>query len=190
MQASRDVDPGFLQGVQFSHQGRRIDDHAGTDHGVFAGAQNSAGDQLKDEFLSIEDHGVAGVMPSRASRDVIERRGKVVHYLALAFITPLCSHHHDRLHGQIAPAPVRIFIHGIERVEVSPATPDAGSATRLHSTPKLRILEEGSTKRGATMLPAVQIEGKAAREDFQPSATCICREIAVIPTEGRTPPVR
>ena len=104
MQASGDVDPGFGKRVQFCHQGRRVHDNSRSDHRMFAGTQNSAGDQLQDETVSVEDDGVAGVVAARASRDVIERRGKVVHDLALAFIAPLRAHYHDRLHRQIAPA--------------------------------------------------------------------------------------
>jgi hypothetical protein len=88
MQASRDVDAGFCQRVQFRHQRRRIHNHSRPDHRMLARAQNSAGDQLQDETVSVEDDGVAGVVPTRASRDVIERRGKVVHHLALALHRP------------------------------------------------------------------------------------------------------
>jgi len=42
---------------------------------------------------------------ARASRDVIERRRKEVHHLALAFIAPLRAYNNNRLHQP--PAPLR-----------------------------------------------------------------------------------
>ena len=72
MQTSGDVDPGFGQRVEFSNQGRRVHDHSRSDYRVLARAQDSAGDQLQDKSVSVEDDGVAGVVASRASRDVIE----------------------------------------------------------------------------------------------------------------------
>src|ERR1019366_3646675 len=46
---------------------------------------------------------MSGVVPARASRDVIERRRKVVHDLALAFIAPLRTYNHNRLHQPVTP---------------------------------------------------------------------------------------
>jgi hypothetical protein len=46
---------------------------------------------------------MARLVPARASRDVIKRRRKVVHYLALAFIAPLRAHDYNRLHQPVTP---------------------------------------------------------------------------------------
>src|SRR6266851_7471977 len=135
MQTSRDVDPGFCKRVQFSHQGRWVHDHSRPYHCVFAGTQNSAGDQLEYEAVSVEDDGMAGIVASRASRDVIERRGKIVHDLALPFIAPLRTYDQDRLHRQIAPARIRIPNHETKRVKTMLTTHAAGLATRLRATP-------------------------------------------------------
>src|ERR1700722_7506104 len=108
MQTSGHIDAGFGQGLQFPYQGRRVYDHPRPDHRVFARAQNSARDQLQDKAASVEDNGGAGVVPSRASRDVIERGGQIVLELAFAFGSPLRAPYDNRLHWQIAPAQILI----------------------------------------------------------------------------------
>src|SRR5580704_6423253 len=107
---------------------------------MLAGTQNSARDQLEDETVSVEDDGMAGVVASRASRNVIERRGKIVHHLALAFITPLCAHYHDRLHRKLLLLEFAFPFQETKRVKTMPSAHADGSATRLRATPKPRIL--------------------------------------------------
>jgi hypothetical protein len=70
---------------------------------MLAGAQNPAGDQLQDEAFSTVDDRVSRIVSARASRDVIERRRKVVHHLALAFIAPLRTYNYNRLHPPASP---------------------------------------------------------------------------------------
>ncbi len=104
MQSPGDIDSGFGERVQLRHEGRRIHHDPRANHRMLPRPQNAARDQLQHETAPVEDDGVSGVVGPRASRDIIERRCKVVHHLALPFISPLRTHHHDRLHRQIAPA--------------------------------------------------------------------------------------
>ena len=103
VQPPGNVDSGLRKRVELSGQSYRIDHDARTDDRMLAGAQNPAGDQLQDEAFSTVDDRVSRIVTARASRNVIERRGKVVHYLALAFIAPLRTYHDDRLHQPVSP---------------------------------------------------------------------------------------
>jgi hypothetical protein len=68
------VDRTLLQIFQFAQQRGEIDHRAGTDHGLLAGAQNSAGNQLQHVLLIVEDDRVAGVVSACVARRVIKRR--------------------------------------------------------------------------------------------------------------------
>ncbi len=70
------MEAGFGQSLGFCDQGCGVYYNSRSDHRVFAGTQNSARDQLQDETTAVEYHGVAGVMPASASRDVIEGGGR------------------------------------------------------------------------------------------------------------------
>src|SRR5712692_6143022 len=93
-----------MEAFEFRDQRRRIDHHARADHCLLVGPQNPAGNELENETVAIEDHGVAGVVAAAAARDVVEGARQVVNHLAFAFVTPLGAHHDDRFH-QPDPAP-------------------------------------------------------------------------------------
>src|SRR5579863_1333889 len=101
---------------------------------MLARPQDSARDQLQDETAAVEDYGVAGVVASRASRDVIEGCGEIVDDLALPFVAPLRSHHNDRLHRPVAPARIYDPIDKLGSAESPNPARARGSATRLQGT--------------------------------------------------------
>ena len=61
------VDPGLLERIDLADQGRRIDHHSGTDHGVPSRPQDAARNQLQHEALVVENYGVAGIVARRRS---------------------------------------------------------------------------------------------------------------------------
>ena len=90
--------PTLRKRFDFVDERGGIDDHAGADHRVTAGPQNSAGDQLQNIAIAADDDGVPGIVATGYARDVFERTGEIVDDLALAFIAPLRANHHDRIH--------------------------------------------------------------------------------------------
>ena len=98
VEAAFDVYARLGESFDFVDQRGGIDNYASADHGVTAGTQNPAGDQLQDVPISADDDGVAGVVASSYARDVFERAGQVVDDFAFSFIAPLRAYHHDRVH--------------------------------------------------------------------------------------------
>src|ERR1700676_552681 len=98
LQATFYVDAGLGESFDFVDESGGIDDYAGTDDGVTAGAQNSAGDELQNVAIGADDDGVAGVVPSGYARDIFKGAGEIVNDFAFAFIAPLRAYHHDRVH--------------------------------------------------------------------------------------------
>jgi len=103
MQAPVHVNPGFGQGVQLHDQSGGIDHHSRPDHRMLAGTQNAARNQLKDKTAAVEDDSVAGVVATRAARDVVKGCGEIVDDLALPLVAPLRPYHDNRLHRPLAP---------------------------------------------------------------------------------------
>src|SRR6202158_3537972 len=104
MQPSGDIDSGLRKSVELRDQSQRIDHDARADDRMLARAQDPARNQLQDETIPVVDNRVPRVVPARATRDEIERGRKVVHNLALAFITPLRTYDYNRLRSEEHPA--------------------------------------------------------------------------------------
>ena len=83
------VHAGGFQHVDFFQQRGRIDHQAVADHGLLAGPQNAAGNQLQHELALADKHGVAGVMPALVAGHDVEAFGEEVDDLPLAFVAPL-----------------------------------------------------------------------------------------------------
>ena len=119
-QAAADFDAGLAQIFEFGDQRGGIDHRAGTDDRFFRRAQNSAGNQLQDEAVPIEDDGVARVVAAGVTRGVIKGRGEVIDDLAFAFVAPLGADNRNRFRSsfvrqlrrsattQVAPCPLRV----------------------------------------------------------------------------------
>src|SRR5690348_9428884 len=99
VQAAGDVYTGLSEHFDFLDQGNGIDDHTHADDGVLPGTQNAAGDELQDVLVFSDDDGVAGIMASGNTNDVVERAGEIIHNFAFAFVTPLRADHDDRFHA-------------------------------------------------------------------------------------------
>ncbi len=72
-------------------QGAQVHHHAVADHGCHPVPQNSAGDQLEDEFLRADIDGVSGVVATLITRHNIEALREKIDDLALALVAPLCA---------------------------------------------------------------------------------------------------
>jgi hypothetical protein len=53
-----------------------IDHQAVADNGLFSGPQDSARNQLQNEFPVADEHRVAGIMPALIARDDVEPAGE------------------------------------------------------------------------------------------------------------------
>jgi hypothetical protein len=89
------VDTGFRERFDFGDEGPGINYDTGTNDGVLFRAQDSTGDELQDEAIFADDNGVTGVVSSGDASDVIEGAGKIIHYFAFAFVTPLRADYDD-----------------------------------------------------------------------------------------------
>ncbi len=94
--------PALRERFDFVDERGGIDDHAGADHRVAAGTQNSARDELQNVAIAADDDGMAGVVAAGYARDVFERTGEIVDDLAFAFIAPLRAYHYDRVHSDLS----------------------------------------------------------------------------------------
>ena len=56
------IDACLLQLLHLFDQRRRVDNHAIADHGLDAGSQNAARDQLQNKLLRANKHGMPRVM--------------------------------------------------------------------------------------------------------------------------------
>ncbi len=90
-----DVDSGFGQLADLFEQGERVDHEPVADDGDFAGVQNTAGDQAKDEFPVADLYGVAGVVAALKPNDVVVSAGEQIDELSFAFVAPLCAEDDD-----------------------------------------------------------------------------------------------
>src|ERR1700683_4076827 len=92
-----DFDAGFFQVFELADQRGGIHHRSGSDLSFFVRPKNTAGDQLKNVFMSIEDNGVAGVVSAGIACGVIERGSQIVNDFAFALVAPLRSDYDDRL---------------------------------------------------------------------------------------------
>ena len=82
---------GGAQGSDFLQKGQRIDHHAIADHAGALRPQNAAGHELQNEFLSVDDDGVSGIVAAGVARHDRKCLGEYVDNLALALVAPLGS---------------------------------------------------------------------------------------------------
>src|ERR1700681_683135 len=98
VQPTLHVDARLGERFDFVDESGGIDDYAGANNRMTAGAQNSAGDELQNVAIGADDDGVAGVVASSYARDIFKGAGEIVNDFAFAFIAPLRAYHHDRVH--------------------------------------------------------------------------------------------
>jgi hypothetical protein len=78
-----------FEGIDFGEQGGGIDHQPITDHGLFAVAQDAAGDEFEDEPLLADEDRVSGVVAALIARHDIEPFGEKIDNLPLALVSPL-----------------------------------------------------------------------------------------------------
>ena len=88
---SRTGTPADSKSVDFGQQRRRIEHQPVADHGLLAGPQNAARNQLQDELPVADENRVAGIVPALITRHDIEALGEQIDDLPLAFVSPLGS---------------------------------------------------------------------------------------------------
>jgi hypothetical protein len=86
---SIDGNSRLAQSPNFLQKSHGVEHHAIADDASAPGAQYSAGNQLQDEFLAVNDDGMAGVVAAGIARDDREVLRKNVDNLALALVAPL-----------------------------------------------------------------------------------------------------
>src|SRR6267154_525228 len=99
VEAPFNVDAGFRERLNFGDEGGGVYYDAGADDCLLLGAQDAAGDELKDETIFADDDGVAGIVSSGDARDIVESSREIIDDFAFAFVAPLRADHHDRFHA-------------------------------------------------------------------------------------------
>ena len=85
------VDPAGREPVVLVEQDGGVDDDAVADHRRDVRIEDAAGDQLESERLTVDDHGVAGVVAALVADDHAHLFREQVGELRLAFVSPLRS---------------------------------------------------------------------------------------------------
>ena len=110
-QASGGVDATGVELVDLGEERRGVDHDPVADDAGNARVQYAGGNQVQDELVAVDDHGVTGVVPSLRTGDDGEGRAEQVHDLALALVSPLrskdgevtcCGHRHPAKRPMIA----------------------------------------------------------------------------------------
>ncbi len=92
-----DVDPQVAQLADFLKEGQRVEHHPVADDGTAVRTQNSARDQLQNEFLPADDDRMSGVVTARIARHHRKPLGKNVDDLSLSLVAPLGAQYHRSL---------------------------------------------------------------------------------------------
>ena len=88
-EVSPDLDAGLLQHVELFKKGLGVEDDARSDDAQPAPVKNSRGNQVQDELLAVDGHGVTGIVSPLVPGDDVEFLGQQVDDLSLALISPL-----------------------------------------------------------------------------------------------------
>jgi hypothetical protein len=84
--------PRVTQARHFFQKCYRVENHTVADYASATFAQHTAGNQLQNELLAINDHGVAGIVATGIARYDGKVFGQDIDYLAFALIAPLSAH--------------------------------------------------------------------------------------------------
>jgi len=88
-QARTHFDTGFFKTGNFFEQLGYGQHHAVADVALDAGAHDAAGDQVQGGLDTVDDQGVACIVPPLESHHALRGFGQPVHQFAFAFIAPL-----------------------------------------------------------------------------------------------------
>ena len=93
-------DPPRAQRVDLRHQHRRIQHHPVADDAGLPGVEDPARDEGEDRLLARHHQGMPGVVPALEPHHHLGVLGEQVDDLALPFVAPLGTYHHDVRHGR------------------------------------------------------------------------------------------
>src|SRR5579864_4593067 len=108
---------GIAQGRHFFQKRQRIKHHAVADHAAAALPQHAARNQLENEFLAVDDDGVAGIVPAGVTGYDRKALRQDVDDLPLALVAPLGTNNHRGFAFFQNTAPYRgLFMHRRPRI--------------------------------------------------------------------------
>ena len=87
--------------MDLAHENLRIDNDAVGDDRYDLGGEDAAGQEVKCVLLIADDHRVAGVVAPLVAHHVVNAFAEQVGGFALALVSPLGTHEHDRWHGLV-----------------------------------------------------------------------------------------
>ena len=85
------LDAGRAQGIDFLHEGERIEHDAITDDAAAAFAQHAARNELENKLLALDGNRMSGIVTAGITRNHLEALGQNVNDFAFAFVAPLRS---------------------------------------------------------------------------------------------------
>ncbi len=94
----RCIDPACGQTGDLGEQHIEVDHHAVADHRHALGVQNARGQQVQRVPLTVDDDRMAGVVATRVTDAVVDPLAELIGGLALAFVAPLRTYHHNARH--------------------------------------------------------------------------------------------
>jgi hypothetical protein len=94
-QPASKIDTSGLQTFRFGHKRLRVEDNSIANHTLRTGLQNSGRNLMKDKLLFAENDRMPGIGAALISNDDICDIGQDINDLALSFVTPLSTHHHQ-----------------------------------------------------------------------------------------------
>ena len=76
----------------------QINDHAIADNRYATWRQNATWEKVRGEFFAIDDDGVAGIVATLITHDIVHASTEQICCFALALIAPLGTENHDGWH--------------------------------------------------------------------------------------------
>ncbi|MPN24605.1 hypothetical protein SDC9_172006 [bioreactor metagenome] len=104
-----DDHPALGESVEFVVHDLRIDDYTVTDDSGGVAIQDARREQVHDELLASDHHGVTGVVTPRVAHDVVDLLAESVDCLTLALVAPLGAQNDDARHVCIPSCSFRRF---------------------------------------------------------------------------------
>jgi hypothetical protein len=94
-QAAGEIETSSLKTFRLGHKRLRVEDNSITNHALRIGVKNSGWDLMKDKLLFVEYDRMPGIRTALISYDDVCIVGQNINDLALTFIAPLSTHHHQ-----------------------------------------------------------------------------------------------
>src|SRR5262245_24698633 len=88
----------ILQHLHFTEKRLGIQDYTRANEANLAVMQDSRWDQMQDELLALDNHGVTRIVPALVSRNDVELFSQQIDDLSFAFIAPLGAYNDNVCH--------------------------------------------------------------------------------------------